>query len=75
MIYVAIQIPICLYSIQEENGEYMLSNIKREINKLLPEDRKAQVAYTGQNMVLSFISRTKERRNTNKIERIMLNVR
>ena len=24
----------------------MLSNIKREINKLLPKDRKAQVAYT-----------------------------
>ena len=34
---------------KEKKGEHTLSNIKREINKLLPVDRNVQVVYIGTN--------------------------
>ena len=37
---------ILVFPFKGNKGEYTLKNIKREINKILPDDKKIQLVYT-----------------------------
>ena len=39
--------PFCCYHIMVKKGNYVIKSLKKQISKLLPENVKAQVTYTG----------------------------
>ena len=52
---------------KEKKGEYTLRSVKHEINKLLPDGRKAQVIYRGARLGSPFYIKDKTKKEHIKI--------